>query len=185
MIIEARRCVYFKPMWLISQKKNQDYFLNLWPKNKQNDYVNGTILTALLTGSQYKDKSVLIMNGDSFTFMMGTLSWPGLNSARLHSVIILDKEAQVPELWSKACSRTEKEQWLMWVLGLPWPSHTLCLRPETQPALWFGPCLWARRLHKTHLFGSRLYLPQRSDCQTTNEPQSFCSGSGSPSCLNR
>lgn len=36
--------------------------------------------------------------------MMGTLSWPGLNSARLHSVIILDKEAQVPELWSKACS---------------------------------------------------------------------------------
>lgn len=131
------------------------------------------------------DKSVLIMNGDSFTFMMGTLSWPGLNSARLHSVIILDKEAQVPELWSKTCSRTEKEQWLMWVLGLPWPSHTLHLRPETQPALWFGPCLWARRLHKTHLFGSRLYLPQRSDCQTTNEPQSFCSGSGSPSCLNR
>lgn len=36
--------------------------------------------------------------------MMGTLSCPGLNSARLHNAIILDKEVQVPELWSKAWS---------------------------------------------------------------------------------
>lgn len=83
--------------------------------------------------------------------MMGTLSCPGLNSARLHNVIIFDKEVQVPELWSKVCSGKKKAQGMLWVLG---PLSTIKLFTQfwdctpTLPHLGVlfcsSPQLWAR-----------------------------------------
>lgn len=66
--------------------------------------------------------------GRRLTFIMGTLSCPGLNSARLHKVMIFDKEAQVPELWSKVCSGKQEAQWVPWVL-----EPTLCPRLVATP----------------------------------------------------